>query len=60
MIAINEINIGVTRRAKQDGGARRVSRGRVRRGIVFPEVSFSLNDPAGQIFRRRPPHQHLA
>jgi len=49
VIAIDEINVGVTGRPEQDGGAGGVAGGGVGGGIVFAEISLHLNDAARQV-----------
>ena len=44
MIAVNEINVSVTGRSEEYGGAGRVAGGSVRSGIVFSKISFHLDD----------------
>lgn len=60
MIAVDEINVGVAGRPEQDCGARSVAGGGVRGGIVFPEVSFDLDDPGREKLAAALAHQHLA
>src|SRR5271156_29576 len=60
MIAVDEINVGVAGRSVQNCSAGGVAGGGVGGGIVFPEISFDLDDAGRQTELSAVSHQHLA
>jgi len=60
MIAIDEIDVGVTGRSEQDRGAGSVAGGGVSGGIVLSEIGFDFDDAGGEMQRFRVAHQDFA
>ena len=50
MIAVNEINVSVTGRPEEYGGAGCIADGSVRSGIVFSEIGLDLDDAGGKAY----------
>ena len=59
VIAIDEVHIGVTGRAEEDGIPRRPARGRVRRCIVFSEIRLGFDNSSRQNSASRFPDQQF-
>jgi hypothetical protein len=49
VIAVDEVNVGVARRAEKNGGSSGVAGGGVRGEIVFAEIGFDLDDAGGKM-----------
>ena len=60
MIAVDEVNIGVSGRTEQDCSAGSVAGGGVGRGIIFSEISLNFDDAGSQAQLSVVPHQHFA
>lgn len=57
MVAVNEINIRVSWRAKQNGVARGLSGRGMRGGIVGSQIGFDFNNSRDQTLSPLPPDQ---
>lgn len=60
MVTVDEINVGKSRRSKQDGSAGGVTCRSVGGRIVFAKVGFDFHDTGGKAERSGFPDQHLA
>src|SRR5271165_548821 len=60
VIAVDEVDVGVSGRPKQHGVARGKSGGGMRSRIFFPQIGFDLNDAGCEARAGIVPHQHLA
>jgi len=47
VIAVDEVDVGVSGRAEEDGVSRRAACGRVGCGVVLAKVGFGFYDAAG-------------
>ena len=60
MIAVDEVNVGVTGRSEKDRSAGGLAGKGVGRGIILSEVSLDLDDAARQKEPSAVPNQNLA
>jgi hypothetical protein len=60
MISVDEIDVSISRRAKEHSVAKRPTYGGMGGGIVLSEVGFDFDDPGSEAFSVRLANEHLA
>lgn len=60
MIAVDEVDVGPSRRTEQDCVAQSTSGGGVSRWVILPEVGFDLHDTGGQNLATFPADEDLS